>query len=293
MKILTVFTPAYNRAHTLGRTYESLLRQTCKDFEWLVIDDGSIDDTEKLVNSWIAENRIPIRYIYKENGGLHTGYNKAIENINTELCVCCDSDDFFPDNAIEVIKNTWNNIGTKSHIAGIIGLDFFLNGEPVGGKFSKTGDYHIYEMTKFHHGDTKIVCRTDIIKPLAPMPVFKGEKNFNPIYYYIQIDKDYKFHLINDNLCYVDYQPTGMSANILRQYHNSPCSFAQLRRLYMSMPYYSLKSHFRNAIHYVSSCIFSRQWNGLTTSPRPILCALAIPFGIMLNLYIRYKIHNK
>ena len=83
MSILTVFTPAYNRAHTIGRTYASLLRQTCKDFEWLVIDDGSTDNTEQLVRGWIAENRIPIRFIRKENGGKYTGYNTANANIYT------------------------------------------------------------------------------------------------------------------------------------------------------------------------------------------------------------------
>ena len=85
MKTLTVFTPAYTRAHTIGRTYESLLRQTCKDFEWLVIDDGSTDNTRELVEGWIKEDKIPIRYIYKENGGLYTGYNTAYANIDTEL----------------------------------------------------------------------------------------------------------------------------------------------------------------------------------------------------------------
>lgn len=287
--LITVFTPTYNRADTLVRTYESLLRQTCKNFEWLIVDDGSTDNTRQIVESWITDGNIPIKYIYKENGGLHTGYNVAIANIATELNVCVDSDDYMPDNAIEIIQKEWSKIRDKENIAGIIGLDFFLNDVPIGGSFDRLGDYHIYEMVKFHHGDTKIVCRTDIIKPLAPMPTFDGEKNFNPIYFYIQIDRDYKFRLSNDNLCYVDYQPTGMSANIFRQYCNSPKSFAQLRRLYMSMPYYNLKTHFRNAIHYVSSCIFSKQWDGLITSPRPILCALAIPFGIMLNLYIRIK----
>lgn len=70
MKTLTVFTPTYNRAHTLVRTYESLCRQTSKDFEWLIIDDGSTDVTEEHVFSWIAENTIEIRYVKKPNGGL-------------------------------------------------------------------------------------------------------------------------------------------------------------------------------------------------------------------------------
>ena len=87
MKTLTVFTPTYNRAHLLRRLYESLVTQSCQDFEWLVIDDGSTDFTRQLVESFIAEGRIPVRYIYKENGGLYTGYNVAYANIATELCV--------------------------------------------------------------------------------------------------------------------------------------------------------------------------------------------------------------
>ena len=289
MPLITVFTPTYNRADTLIRTYESLCRQTDKDFEWLIVDDGSTDNTELVVKDWIAEGAVPIRYIKKENGGLHTGYNVAFANIETELNICVDSDDYLPDDAIEKIKFHWSKLSNKDKLAGIIGLDFKLDDTPIGGYFSQTGDFHIYEMCNFHHGDTKIVTRTDVLKPFVPMPEFKGEKNFNPIYYYVQIDKDYKYHLINENLCYVDYQPNGMSANILCQYRNSPQSFAQLRRLYMSMPYYNWKTHFRNAIHYVSSCLFSRQWNGLKTTPRPFTCFLAIPFGIALNFFIRHK----
>lgn len=75
-KVLTVFTPTYNRAHTIRRTYNSLCRQTVKDFIWLVIDDGSVDDTSILVRKWQnCDNNFEIQYVYKENGGLHTGYN--------------------------------------------------------------------------------------------------------------------------------------------------------------------------------------------------------------------------
>lgn len=289
MSLITVFTPTFNRASTLERTYNSLCRQTNRDFEWLIVDDGSTDGTRLLVNQWIRDSIIPIRYIFKENGGLHTGYNTAFENITSPLNICIDSDDYMPDDAIDIIIKEWSNIADKKGIAGIIGLDYLLDNKPIGGKFAKTGDYHIYEMVKFHKGDTKIVCRTDILKQLSPMPIFKGEKNFNPIYFYVQIDKDYKFRLLNKNLCFVDYQPAGMSANIFRQYRNSPRSFAQLRRLYMSMPYYGMKSNFRNAIHYISSCIFSHEWDCLRTSPKPILCTLALPFGLLLNIYVRFR----
>ena len=96
-KSITVFTPTYNRAYILPKCYESLCHQTCKDFEWLIIDDGSTDGTKELVARWQAHgNGYPIRYIYKQNGGLHTGYNTAIANMDTELSVCIDSDDSMP-----------------------------------------------------------------------------------------------------------------------------------------------------------------------------------------------------
>ena len=107
MKTLTVFTPTYNRSDTLVRLHESLCRQTSDDFEWLIIDDGSTDNTEDIVRPWLKEQKFPIRYIKKENGGLHTGYTTAIANMDTELNVCIDSDDYMPDDAVEIIVSTW------------------------------------------------------------------------------------------------------------------------------------------------------------------------------------------
>ena len=84
-KMLTVFTPTYNRADLLPCAYEALQRQTSSNFKWLVIDDGSTDNTKDLVESWVKENKIDITYVYKENGGLHTGYNKAAELIICQM----------------------------------------------------------------------------------------------------------------------------------------------------------------------------------------------------------------
>lgn len=87
-KTLTVFTPTFNRRELLTRCYESMCRQTNKDFVWMIVDDGSTDDTKKFADEWKKNSDLEIRYIYKDNGGLHTAYNVAIENIDTELCVC-------------------------------------------------------------------------------------------------------------------------------------------------------------------------------------------------------------
>ena len=292
MKTLTVFTPTYNRAHTLGRTYESLLRQTSDDFEWLIIDDGSSDNTRELVDEWIRDNKIPIRYIYKENGGLYTGYNTAYANIETELNVCIDSDDFMPDNAVELIVNYWKQHG-GSQYAGITGLDFFLDGTPIGGYFPD--DYKIGRLYEFHHkgihsGDTKQVMRTDLMKKFAPMTGFEGEKNFNPVYLLLQAEALFPSLILNKNLCFVEYQQgDSMSAGIFRQYINSPHSFAKLRRLEMTLQPNSLKNLLRVAIHYNSSTILGHEKDWLKTSPKKLLTILTRPAGWLLAQVVRYK----
>lgn len=291
MYTITVFTPTYNRANLLKRGYEALKRQSLKDFEWLIVDDGSTDNTREVVNSWIEANQIPIRYIYKENGGLHTGYNTAIQNINTELCVCIDSDDFMPDDAIEKIVNLWRIKG-NDNVAGILGLDFYLDNTPIGGYFPNGIDQlHIAEMAPkyHHHGDVKVVHRTELLKKVAPMPVFEGEKNFNPIFMFYKVDIHYPLILLNDNLCFVEYQADGMTFNIYNQYVNSPKSFSELRKLVMTHPLMPVSLKFRHAIHYVSSQIMLRNRNWLKESPKKFLTILAAPFGVFAYFFIKHK----
>ena len=131
--LLTVFTPAYNRAHTLSRTYKSMLRQDCKDFVWLIVDDGSTDNTAELVREWQSrDNGFEIRYIYKENGGMHTAHNTAYANIDTELNTCIDSDDALADGAVRKILEKWNEVRGLGY-AGIMGLDADMNtGKVIG-----------------------------------------------------------------------------------------------------------------------------------------------------------------
>ena len=292
MPLLTVFTPAYNRAHTIGRTYASLCRQTCRDFEWLIIDDGSTDNTRELVESWIKEAKIPIRYIYKENGGLYTGYNTAYANIDTELCVCIDSDDFMPDDGVELIAEHWTKYGSEKY-AGITGLDFLLGGSPIGGYFPEgLKECHLIDFTlkKIHSGDTKQVTRTALMKQFIPMKGFEGEKNFNPVYLLLQADDKHPWLILNKNLCFVEYQQgDSMSAGIFRQYVNSPKSFAEMRRLEMRLSHNTWLNLIRVAVHYNSSCILSGQKDWLATSPRKILTVMTRPAGWLLSKYIKRK----
>lgn len=293
MKEITVFTPTFNRAYCLHQIYDSLCNQTNDSFEWLIIDDGSTDKTKELVREWIKQDRIIINYVYKNNGGLHTAYNKAIERIKSELCICIDSDDFMPDNAIELILNHWKKYG-NSNYAGIIGLDFDIDGKSIGGDLPPLKSIHLIELsTKYNYkGDTKIVHRSALLKEVAPMPSFIGEKNFNPIYMFLKVDMEYPLLVLNENLCFVEYQEDGMSNNILRQYLDSPNSFMELRKLNMSLQNVPYKFIFRNSIHYISSCLFAKNKNWFSNSPRKLTTIIALPFGVLLYVYIKIKLNG-
>ncbi|WP_297900474.1 glycosyltransferase family A protein [uncultured Parabacteroides sp.] len=293
MKTLTIFTPTYNRSHTLERTYRSLCRQTCKDFEWLVVDDGSTDETYSLVQGWIDERAILVRYIYKENGGLYTGYNTAYANIQTELNVCIDSDDFMPDNAVELIVKTWRERGSENHV-GIIGLDYYYgSNRPIGGRFpdTMTECFFLDLYTKrIHVGDSKLVMRTDLMQSVAPQVGFPGEKNFNPVYMLLQVCDDYPLLVLNENLCIVEYQEDGsMSRNIFRQYADSSRSFAKMRLLEMQLKRSTWINRVRSIIHYVSGCILAKDGEWLSKSPYKLITVAVAPLGWLLSVYTKYK----
>lgn len=292
--ILTVFTPAYNRADLLTRCYESMCKQTNKNFIWMIVDDGSTDNTREISESWVKNTKdFQVIYIYKENGGLHTAYNTAIANIDTELCVCIDSDDFMPDNAVGLILDFWKKNGSDKY-AGIVGLDFDMDGNVIGDMLPDiksvnliglfTGKYNIV------NGDRTNVVRTELYKKYAPMKVFKGEKNFNPHYMHLQISQEYDFLVLNENLRFVDYQETGMSNSMLKQYRSSPNSFAEIRKLYLSFKDTSFKFKIKHSIHLASSCILAKKtMSSVKDNPYKLLSVIALPFGFALSLIVRCK----
>ena len=292
--LLTVFTPAYNRADLLVRCYDSMKRQTCKDFIWMIIDDGSTDGTQELVKQWISkESDFTIEYYYKENGGLHTAYNEAIAHISTELCVCIDSDDFMPDDAVKKITSFWKENGSNN-VAGIVGLDYDLDDNIIGEPLPNQKTVNLINLLvgkyPIHNGDRTNVVRTELYKKFAPMKVFPGEKNFNPHYMHLQISQQYDFLVLNENLRYVEYQPTGMSNSMLKQYRNSPNSFAEIRKLYLSFPDTSFKFKLRHSIHLVSSCILAgKPWKAIKDSPCKMITIMAIPCGVVLAIYVTAK----
>lgn len=293
MKSLTVFTPTYNRAFCLGQVYNSLCRQKSTDFCWLIIDDGSTDNTKQLVDSWINEGKVDITYIYKKNGGMHTAHNAAYNHIKTELNVCIDSDDYMPDDAVHQILEMWSAYGSRN-LAGIIGLDAFKDGRIVGSAMpqhisqSKLTDlYQKHGVT----GDKKLVIRTEVVNKYPRYPEYENERLVPLGTLYRMIDSDYVFLCTNQVLCIVEYLADGSSNNIFRQYRQSPQGFYYARIVEMK---YSKKIYytFTRAIHLVSSSIFSGKLNVFENNPNVLITVLAFPFGIALNLYLRYKIRK-
>ena len=287
MEKLTVFTPSYNRAYLLPQLYNSFLRQTHKSFVWLIIDDGSTDQTKVLIDGWVTENLINIKYIYQENQGMHGAHNTAYENIETEFNVCIDSDDYMPDNAVEVILK--NVEALESTFAGILGLDAVKNGDIIGTKIPEhLSAVKLNELYSIHDvkGDKKIVYKTEIVKQYPKYPLYKSER-FVPLdYLYLLIDQDYDLKPVNEVFCIVEYQQDGSSMNMFKQYRRHPNGFAfsRVSRINFGITF---KEKFKNAIHLVSSAIFAKNLSWLFKSNRSILVILAIPFGLMLNVYIR------
>lgn len=290
MPTLTVFTPAYNRAHTLPRTYESLCCQDCKDFVWLVVDDGSTDGTDALVKAWqTKDNGFEIRYLYKENGGMHTAHNAAYDAIDTELNVCIDSDDCLAEGAVRKILEQWRTVKDLGY-AGIIGLDADLGGNligkgfPLGLRETTLSGYYAAGGS----GDKKLVYRTDVVRQYPPYPVFDGEKYVALAYKYRLIDQDYTLSVLDEVLCNVEYQPDGSSSTMWKQYLKNPNGFAFWRKVCMQYPT-SKKRLFMDCIHYVSSSVLGREKHFIRQSPQKKLTLLAFPFGILLSVYTLIK----
>ncbi|MCP4482337.1 MAG: glycosyltransferase family 2 protein [bacterium] len=218
MKKFTVFTPTYNREHTLTKLYSSLKKQTFQDFEWIIVDDGSVDKTRELVAGWLNENILDIKYIYQQNAGKQIAYNRGIDEGNSELFVCIDSDDYYINNGFELILNYWNNIKDKERYVGVTFLSSYPDGKVIGTHFPKdkfvSTHFDIYH--KYHViGDKGMMFRTSILKA-NKFPVFKGVKYQQEAILYHRLDRRYKTLFVNEIIEVKDYQKEGITDSYFR-----------------------------------------------------------------------------
>lgn len=294
--MITIFTPSYNRAYILPKLYKSLKEQTCFDFEWLIVDDGSTDNTESLVKTWQQEtNPFVLRYISQKNGGKHTAINTGVNEAKGEAFFIVDSDDILPKQAIEFISEDFSYIDKDPHFAGICGVKANIktkkplsNSEQSKGKKCSMLDIRQKYGIK---GDMAEVFKTDLLKQY-PFPFFEGEKFMNEAMVWNKISEKYIFLYTGKIIYFCEYRPDGLTFSIRKHYRNSPQSTAYYYNSIFNSPIFGLKAKIRCALLY---------WRYLWLSKAGYKNAdfwifLFLPFGFLLYFYDIYKekhIRNK
>ena len=222
--MLTVFTPAYNRADMLPRLYRSLCDQTCKDFEWLIVDDGSTDETASVVQSFVNEEKINIRYIKKENGGKHTAHNLALEQAAGEWFFCVDSDDLLEENAVEKLTKKF---AQRNGEDGIIAYKEDLNGALLSDPFPEgIQQTQMYRLASDYgcRGEFSLAFSTTFARQF-PFPVFPGERFVTECVVYDRMDRQGQFALLPEVITVCEYQADGYSSNFANLMKRNPSGF--------------------------------------------------------------------
>lgn len=276
--MITVFTPSYNRANLLPRLYQSLVNQTNHNFLWLIVDDGSTDATESVAKKIIQENRLKIDYRYKENGGLNSAYNFAVNITKNEIFFRVDSDDQLLPCAIEQIYAKWNLVQNDSSLCGLVFLSQFSDGRSVGiHPFTNIQrcDFFSYR-DKFHaKGDRAEVIKTDVLKKY-PFPYFAGE-NFCPEgLMWNRIAKNYDALYIPCAIYVREYMPDSITSSIVRvlkkNARGASSYYAELIAMKPKFLYFS-----KNALLYWRYAFFNKQ--GLIKNLK------AVPFLVWFYIF--------
>lgn len=277
-KTLTIFTPTYNRGYIIGRLYESLLAQTCDDFCWLVVDDGSTDNTKELVASFAREGKVDVTYVRQENGGKQQAHNTGVSACQTELFFCVDSDDTLVPTAVEDVLALWERRRDDPKVAGIIAMRGRSAAEPMGTWFPQgletTTMWDLYY--KLHHrGDTALVYRTSILREY-PYVVEPGEKFIAETYVYHKIDQRYVLAVLPKIIWICEYLPDGYTAHVREVTRNNPVGYMRLKRDFVDYSdTFALKVK-NSALCLVGAHFagcFRRAWRELPNRPAALLAA--------------------
>ena len=257
MPFISILTPTYNRGKLLLPLYDSLKNLTFKDFEWLIVDDGSEDDTEQYALSWIAHNienaEFPIRYIKKSNGGKHTAINRGVREANGELILILDSDDTLPSDSLATIAQYYEQCKGYKDCAGVCGLMAHHDGQLIGTGFPKDPMYESALLFRYAEkgnvtGDLLEVYKTSVMREF-PFPEIENEKFCPESLVWNRIANKYKLFCFNNVIYYRDYLDGGLTSKIVRIRMNSPIASTMT---YAEMLDYdiSLKWKIRSAINY-------------------------------------------
>lgn len=257
MKV-SILTPTFNRGYILPKLYESLKSQTNNNFEWVIVDDGSIDDTKSIVKKWINEKKIEIRYFYQNNGGKHRALNQGLSHINNDLVFIVDSDDTIVDTAIDRILFYYDKYKDEKDICGFSFLRGFPDGS-VNGDYFKSNEYKSsYIECRLNdkiNGDKSEVYFTKILK-LYPFLEVENERFLFEDYVWVQIANKYKMIHINEIIYIGNYLNDGLTHNIMRAKLSSPIGMSK-RGLVLCSKNCNFITRIKGMMHYISYGIYS------------------------------------
>ncbi len=291
MKV-TILTPTYNRGYTLKKLYNSLINQTNKNFIWLVIDDGSTDDTRNLINLFMEEKKIKIEYHYQKNGGKHRALNYGISLIKSEITFIVDSDDWITNDAIETILKYFRKYKNDENIGVISFLkaypDFKING-PQYSKDEYRGNYIEDRLNKNNWGDKAEVCYTNVLKKY-PLPEIEKEKFISEGYLWVKMALDYDSIYVNKVIYIADYLQDGLTNNIYKMRIKNPKGCIEVAKMACNDKA-NLKIKYKNMIKYIAySLIDKRKFYEIyrNINYKFIFITSFIP-GILFEKYIMKK----
>lgn len=288
--LLSIITATYNRAYCLGNIYDSLKRNRFNnEVEWILIDDGSSDDTEELVKGWLVEDIINIRFYRKENGGktsaIYHGFN---QNPKGKYTLVLDSDDYLSDRCIEIIKQNLLKLSNRN--IGMIGLKAYTNGDIVGEEFSKIEATYIdlYFGRDSIKSDKLFVIRTDVYKKSYSLP-FEGEKFLPDNVPYIKMNDLGNFRLINQILYYGDYMEDGMTKNVFKMAMNNINGYIYEKNLLQEkkMPYQNMVIVTVKYIYY--SILGKRNFSKIVNDSKQKVLTSLLYLPVYILLYNRRK----
>ena len=254
-KLITVLTPTYNRGYKIRDLYDSLIKQTSKNFKWMIIDDGSTDDTKYICKEFIEEEKIDISYHCKVNGGKHTALNVGIEKIDTELTIIVDSDDWLLSDAIDTIEDIHQKYTGNDELSGYAFLRCKEDGKVIvnNQRNEFVANYIKYRIKGNLPGDMAEVFKTDIIKKF-PFPEFKDERFLSEDVVWIKMGLEYNFLFTNLPIYVCEYLKDGLTSNDKPMKFKSPKG-SVLRGKMLMIPECGLKWNVKGAIIY--NCYFS------------------------------------
>lgn len=222
--LITIFTPTYNRAHLLSRLFESLMKLNTRDFEWIIVDDGSTDNTEELVKGFLIKATFTILYFKKKNEGKHAAINQGVNHANGELFFIVDSDDFLPKDSLERIQYHYAKSKHNLNLAGVAGKKRVMSNDKLNCCFhhkeflSSALDFrYLYN----YKGDMAEVYKTQVLREY-PFPIFDGEKFVTESVVWFRISMKYKIHYFDEFIYDCEYQEGGLTDNYRKLIENNP-----------------------------------------------------------------------